>query len=65
MATSSNVESRRSTRVPLDVSIEVEGKSGTLPFKGVNGHGQSASRVDTNGEAACSRINDLFARSER
>jgi PilZ domain len=34
---------RRSTRVPLELSIEVDGKSGALPFKGVtvvvNKHG--------------------------
>src|SRR4051812_33983322 len=29
------VEQRRSTRVPLEVSIEVDGKTGTLPFRGV------------------------------
>jgi hypothetical protein len=28
-------EHRRSTRIPRELSIEVDGRSGTLPFKGV------------------------------
>jgi hypothetical protein len=28
-------EHRRSTRIPLELSIEVDGKPGSLPFKGV------------------------------
>ena len=28
-------EHRRSTRVPLEISIEVDGNPGTLPFRGV------------------------------
>ena len=32
---SKNTEHRRSTRVPLEFSIEVDGKADSLPFKGV------------------------------
>jgi hypothetical protein len=35
MKQETTVEQRRSTRVPLEVSIEVDGKTGTLPFRGV------------------------------
>jgi PilZ domain len=35
MAVSTLKDTRRSTRVPLEVSIEVDGQAGTLPFKGV------------------------------
>jgi PAS domain S-box-containing protein len=43
MNSSPNTEHRRSTRVPLELSIEVDGQSGSLPFKAatlvVNLHG--------------------------
>lgn len=35
MTPQSIVQHRRSTRVPLEVSIEVDGQTGSLPFKGV------------------------------
>jgi hypothetical protein len=65
-------EHRRSTRIPLELSIEIDGKSGALPFKAVtiivNLHGalvQSVRPLDegstiylrlSNGEEAAARV---------